>query len=246
MAARRRIDLEPAAAAEALVRGERAVSEVWDALVSGEIEAVRIGRAAPPPKTETPPTTVPGGPSGEKCLLPGSFNPIHEGHRRMLATAAARLGAGTGDGAGDEAGAVTAFELAIVNPDKPPLSAEDAAARLAHFASAEMVWLTRAPTFPEKARIFPGATFAVGVDTIVRIAEPRYYGGPAGLAAAISTLGACRFLVFGRRAGTRFETLESVALPEALRALCDGVPETGFRADVSSTELRRSRDGNAT
>ena len=150
----------------------------------------------------------------------------------MLATAATRLGIDTGSRA--------VFELAIVNPDKPPLSAADAARRLAGFADREVVWLTRAPTFPEKARLFPGATFAIGVDTIVRVADPRYYGGREELETAISILGACRFLVFGRLAGERFETLDSLVLPDPLRALCDGVSEADFRADVSSTELRRS------
>ena len=228
MAKRRRIALEPAAAAEALRAGAPEASRIWDALVAGDLDAVRIGRAAPPAAS-----TVPSGP---RCLLPGSFNPVHEGHRRMLAAAAVRLGAGTGAAAG------AAFELAIVNPDKPPLSPEEAAARLTGFAGDETVWLTRAPTFPEKARIFPGATFAVGVDTIARVAEPRYYGGPEGLARAIALLGQCRFLVFGRRAGTAFETLESTVLPAALRALCNGVSEAEFRADISSTELRRTRD----
>ena len=224
-----RIALDPAAAAEALREGDPEVSRLWDALVAGDLDAVRIGRAAPPPVVS----------SGPRCLLPGSFNPVHEGHRRMLATGTARLGTGTGASA---ASASAAFELAIVNPDKPPLSPEDTAARLAGFAGDEAVWLTRAPTFPEKARIFPGATFAVGVDTIARIAEPRYYGGPEGLARAIARLGRCRFLVFGRRAGTGFATLASTALPEALRALCSGVSEAEFRADISSTELRRIRD----
>ena len=226
MAGRRRIALEPAAAAQALGRGDRAVSEVWDALETGEIDAVRIGRA--PPRRAPP-----AAPPGPECLLPGSFNPVHEGHRRMLEMAAARL---------RTAGA---YELAILNPDKPPLSPEDAAARLDRFAGHEAVWLTRAPTFPEKARLFPGATFAVGVDTLVRIAEPRYYGGPEGLRRAIAILGACRFLVFGRRTGASFETLESVDLPAPLRALCDGLAETDFRADVSSTDLRRARDDGA-
>ena len=217
-----RIAVEPTAAAAALREGAPEVSRFWDALVAGDLDALRIGRA-PPPRFVS---------SGPRCLLPGSFNPVHEGHRRMLGVAATRLGTRTG----------AAFELAIVNPDKPPLSPEDAAARLAGFAGDEAVWLTRAPTFPEKARIFPGAAFAVGVDTIARIAEPRYYGGPEGLARAIALLGRCRFLVFGRLAGAGFETLASTALPEALRALCDGVSEAEFRADISSTELRRTRD----
>ena len=239
MTGRQRIDLEPAAAAAALVRGERAVSNAWSALVTGAIGAIRIGR----PAARRVAGSTPG------CLLPGSFNPVHEGHRRMLAAAAARLhvaarlapgGGEDGDGNDDDGGdGGAAFELAIRNPDKPTLSPEETAARLSRFTSAEAVWLTRTPTFPEKARSFPGATFAVGVDTIVRIADPRYYGGQAGLAAAISALGACRFLVFGRRTGARFETLESItSLPEALLALCDGVSEADFRADISSTELR--------
>lgn len=220
MAARRRIPLEPVAAAEALRDGDPDVARVWDALVSGNVEAALVGGAARSQAAWLEP----------RCLLPGSFNPVHEGHRRMLAVAADRL-----DAAGP------AFELAIVNPDKPPLAREDTARRLARFADNEAVWLTRAPTFPEKARIFPGAAFAVGVDTIIRIAEPRYYGGPAGLETAITVLGACRFLVFGRRAGSAFATLESVELPAPLRAICDGLPEADFRADISSTELRRFR-----
>ena len=179
-----------------------------------------------------------------RCLLPGSFNPVHAGHRRMLEVVAARIpadadtDAAIGVGGGTRTGAA-AYELAVANPDKPPLSPEDAAARLARFTDTEEVWLTLAPTFPEKARIFPGATFAVGVDTIVRIAAPRYYGGPAGRDAAFGALRGCRFLVFGRRTETGFETLDSVALPGPLRALCDGVAEADFRADVSSTQLRR-------
>ena len=239
MAALRRIALPPAAAAAALRGSDRETMRIWDALVSGAADAALVARApeaatadasaCETPTIEAPAAEAPITQREPRCLLPGSFNPVHAGHRRMLALAAARLGAGS------------AYELAILNPDKPPLSPGEAARRLAGFSDAEAVWLTRAPTFPEKARIFPGATFAVGVDTIVRIAEPRYYGGPEGLTAALSLLGRCRFLVFGRLAAAGFETLESAALPAPLAALCDGVPEADFRADVSSTELRRAR-----
>jgi hypothetical protein len=38
--------------------------------------------------------------------------------------------------------------------------------------------------------------------------------------------------------GDRFRTLESLGLPASLARLCDGIPESEFRADVSSTQLR--------
>jgi hypothetical protein len=105
--------------------------------------------------------------------------------------------------------------------------------------------LTRAPTFREKAALFPGATFVVGADTIVRIAEARYYGGDANrrdeAVAAIAAQG-CRFLVFGRQLAEGFETLSALSLPPALAELCDEVPADEFREDISSTEIRAASD----
>src|SRR5690606_3534108 len=104
-----------------------------------------------------------------------------------------------------------------------------------------LVLLTAAPTFREKADLVPGATFVVGVDTVMRIADPKYYGGDprqrdvaiAGMAQA-----GCRLLVFGRRIGKRFACLSDVTVPAELRAICMEVPESKFHEDVSSRELR--------
>jgi hypothetical protein len=44
--------------------------------------------------------------------------------------------------------------------------------------------------------------------------------------------------VFGRTLDGGFATLAELNVPAPLRALCEEVSETEFRADVSSTELR--------
>ena len=144
-------------------------------------------------------------------------------------------------------GSRVALELSVFNVDKPPLDYLEVSHRLAQFSSDQTVWLTRAPTFVEKADLFPGATFIVGADTIVRIADPKYYGGnPTARDAALAHIAGqrCRFLVFGRLMdngpSSQFRSLADLALPDALRSICREVPAAIFRDDVSSTALRIS------
>jgi nicotinamide mononucleotide (NMN) deamidase PncC len=161
-------------------------------------------------------------------LFPGAFNPIHGGHIRMAEVAAAHCGS------------PVTFEVSITNVDKPPLDFIEIADRLEQLRG-RRVLLTRAPTFIEKARLAAGCVFVVGIDTLERIGQPRYYGGDATQRdAAIEAIAkhGCQFLVFGRASGEEFLTLEDVQLPEALRALCEFVPEGEFRTDISSTQLR--------
>lgn len=164
-----------------------------------------------------------------RVLFPGAFNPLHAGHRHMAQIAQARLQA------------EVAFEISVTNVDKPPLDYYEIEHRLQGFDRGDQVWLTRAPTFVEKASLFPGVTFVVGADTIRRIAEEKYYGGSVHARdRALAALAAqqVRFLVFGRLAGEHFETLASLPLPDALQQLCEEVSEADFREDLSSTALR--------
>src|SRR5437764_6410080 len=101
-------------------------------------------------------------------LFPGSFNPMHAGHV-LLARVAEELRQQS-----------LAFELSVTNVDKPPLPGETVRQRLAQFAWKAPVELTRAPTFVEKARLFPGTTFVVGADTAERLFGPKYYGAQRG------------------------------------------------------------------
>jgi hypothetical protein len=195
--------------------------DALSSFLAGRLDAVRIDRdgrargAAPRPV----------------LVLPGSFNPVHEGHWR-LAEAAAR-----------QTGREAVFELTVRNADKPPLADEEVRWRLAQFGWRAPLWLTRAPTFVEKARLFPGATFVVGADTAARVVEPRFYGDSEArmieALAEFASLG-CGFLVAGRvdEAG-RFVGLPDLAMAAAHRPLFDAL--TDFRLDVSSTQLRQGR-----
>ena len=168
------------------------------------------------------------------AVLPGAFNPIHEGHRRMQELAEERLNQ------------PIAFELSVRNVDKPNLDFIDIDERIRQFDSDAYV-LTNQPKFIEKARLLfkeAGGTFVVGTDTISRIDHERYYESKEGRDNAIKELKSLgiRFLVFGRRCDSEFLTLDDLKLGTDLRHLCDGVAAADFRCDVSSTELRERRN----
>jgi nicotinamide mononucleotide (NMN) deamidase PncC len=199
------------AASEEAVRREKIAPAAWTELLLGERQFVGA-------TTEEPP----------RAIFSGAFNPLHAGHRRMAELAGRRLGM------------PVTLELSTTNVDKPPLDfleIDDRVRQLADYS----VMLTRAPTFVEKAAIFPDSTFVVGADTIARIADPTYYDGSAASRdAAIAAIAGngCRFLVFGRNVGGRFVNLANLELPASLRELCDEVPESEFRDDSASTKLR--------
>lgn len=167
------------------------------------------------------------------AVLPGAFNPLHDGHRRMQKFAEVRLNQRV------------AFELSVRNVDKPNLDFIDIDERIKQFNTDAYV-LTNQPKFIDKARLLfkdAGGTFVVGTDTISRIDQERYYESKEKRDHAINELKVLgvRFLVFGRRDGSKFLTLDDLKLRTDLRSLCDGVAAADFRCDVSSTELRNRR-----
>jgi Cytidylyltransferase-like len=163
-------------------------------------------------------------------LLPGSFNPLHEGHV-LLARVAEELRQQP-----------VAFEISVTNVDKPPLSGETVGHRLAQFAWKWPVELTRAPTFVEKSRLFPGTTFVIGADTAERLIAPKYYGDDeARMHVAIEEIAnsGCSFLVAVRiDAAGRVRGLNDVAVPRRYADLFTEIPERRFRFDTSSSEIR--------
>jgi hypothetical protein len=163
----------------------------------------------------------------------GAFNPRHEGHKQIARTGESRLGR-------------VVHEISIRNVDKPPLDFIEMNSRLAQFQPSEQLIFTNAPTFVQKARLFPGCTFLVGVDTIFRIAMPVYYGGEPAREDAIEEIKqlGCRFLVFGRLVHGQFKEFDPGEITPLLAELCDVVHEKEFRVDISSTSLRANVNSN--
>jgi hypothetical protein len=165
----------------------------------------------------------------EGALLSGSFNPLHCGHETLLRVAGAYLNI------------PTAYELPVVNADKPPLARNQIERRIGQFRRAPVI-LTRAPLFRQKAELYPNCTFVVGYDKSLRLVDPRYYGGEAGRDAALNAIAgrSCRFLVAARPMPAQgVRTLADVPVPFALTDLFHELPRSEFLLDLSSTELRQ-------
>jgi nicotinic acid mononucleotide adenylyltransferase/nicotinamide mononucleotide (NMN) deamidase PncC len=194
----------------------------WRELAAGQRQVVAAALAS-----EAVPR--PGG-----LVFPGSFDPLHDGHRRMAALAA------------EIAERPVAYELSITNVEKPTLDWIELRDRVAQFTAAAdgqpQLWLTRAATFLEKLAVFPQSTFVMGADTYVRLADPRYYGGSADAARAAVRRIATEtrgLIVFGRVKDGVFQDPALLDVPEELRSATYFVSQREFRLDVSSTAIRR-------
>lgn len=172
-------------------------------------------------------------------ILPGSFNPVHRGHRALL-DAAMRVMRERG-----EVNIRGGYELSARNPDKGVLEVTEVSRRTAHFQNEPLI-ISGAALFVEKAQLYRGAAFVVGYDTAERLVMPKYYGGLDAMVSALAwVMGRGSVILVGARVNKEgtLKTLADMTVPAGLHDLFIEIPVELFREDVSSTELRESGKG---
>ena len=170
-------------------------------------------------------------------VLAGSFNPFHEGHRRLLEAASVSVDR------------PAYYEISISNVDKPVLQQAQMERRAAQVTSSgNSIIVTNAPRFTEKSSILPGAMFVIGFDTFIRLMDKRYY--PEHVAGKHSPVensldliyeNGCRFVVAGRLDDqNQFRGLHDAGfeVPSRYPSMFTELTEKQFRSDLSSTEIR--------
>ncbi len=169
------------------------------------------------------------------AFLSGNFNPLHEAHEKMREIGSKILGQ------------EVFYEMPIFNADKPPLNYFTIRDRLRNFKHQKYpVFISKAGTFAEKAKIYPKSKFLVGIDTARRICDPKFYHNSKGMMLeAFEDLknNECKFVVFGRVSNDVFEHIDD-SYPKEFQQLCIQVDEKDFRNDISSTKIR-NENGNS-
>jgi hypothetical protein len=129
-----------------------------------------------------------------------------------------------------------------VNAGKVTLSVDQTQERLLQFAGRYPVIVSNGALFADKAALYPGATFVVGVDTADRVLQPRYYDDShekmlEALASIVDR--GCRFLVAGRvDEDGQYRKATEIDIPSQFSRLFTPIPGDRFRIDISSTEVR--------
>ena len=192
------------------------------------------------------PDAVPG-----KLIFPGSYNPPHLAHFEIADTATEnmisnsvwireriRIGKNSVENTGISL--ETEFELSLVNATKPMLDLISLENRLKAFTGRGKryrVWLTNAPLFVEKSRLFPNSIFVMGYDTAQRLHDPRYGDINSVMNELIEN--EAYFMVFGRDTGNGYEdNLEG--FHEFFKSRAVVVRDTLHYWELSSSKIRNT------
>lgn len=175
---------------------------------------------------------VPQGAETRYAMMPGSFNPPHEGHF------------GLAESFRDDHGKSVLFEIGTNPPHKTPPTVQELLQRAKMLKGHDVLFSRNMPMYIEKAAMFHGMDFIVGADTMLRILDPKWGPDPIPMMEEIGAYGN-DFYISGREVNGKFITRDDIV--DQLIAkypgydmsrICDMTHHIEGRWDVSSTELR--------
>jgi nicotinic acid mononucleotide adenylyltransferase len=162
------------------------------------------------------------------AIFPGSFNPIHEGHRVIKEFVEEKLGLDV------------VYELSVVNVEKDEVHHTEVEKRLQEIGEHTLV--TNAASFNEKIEMYYGGIFVVGVDTFERIISLKYNT----MADMLKWVEKCvKFIVIPRDGKTVWDVFTDSDFKEIIEALIDKEHQKlvdEIDHPISSTEIRNEEE----
>ena len=155
----------------------------------------------------------------KSLILSGSFNPLHNGHIKLL------------EAAKNMTKLEPFFEISISNVDKRNISLEDLNSRISQFYNIGKILITNSATFEDKSNLFKKSIFAIGYDTAVRILDNKYYEKDMKESLSNIKKNECSFLVTGRKINGKYKYLNDLEIEE-YKGLFSIIPEENFRLDI--------------
>ena len=210
----------PLNAKDTIEESTQEFKSIIDSLIAGQIKSFI--------KRSTTTKNIPDG-KYSGVILSGSFNPLHQGHVALKKYVAQKYDLDF------------TYEISISNVDKPNLTSKEIKLRLGQFKKEDTVIIDQAPLFSEKSILFPKSIFLIGYDTAERLVDIKYYSSDfEQMCQSLSLIehNKCRFLIAGRVTNGKFLTLENLNIPKRFKDLFIEIPESEFRVDKSSSEIR--------